>query len=140
MTETFLDLLKYLANHNLDTAMGQMETERYPGFLSVHHDFSSNNPMNFSVLTGVSGDCKSQYPPHGSANSSRPSEIIKILDEDNEDLVAQLQRYTENMACKMYQEEQSVFMKPTLALASQLSLRKDVSGVTRIRVLHFDGS
>ena len=144
ITETFSDLLTSLANQSLDSAIGEVETEQYPGFLSVFHEISSNNPMTFYALTRVPDNHDGESNHKEAANYIRPSEKtprasltrvelarpkLHILDKDGEDVPTKLQSYVEAMARKSYDEELSLFMQRTLALASELSLRKDVSKV-----------
>lgn len=107
--------------------MGQVRFEQYPGFLSLFHDISKDNPMRYSVLTGVPGNQETESERNGALEYSRSSETIKILDEDGEDVPAKFQGYAGAMALKTYDEEQSMFMKHTLTLASELSLQKHVS-------------
>lgn len=126
-TEAISGLLTSLANQNLDIAMSQVEIEPYPGFLSIFHDISIDKPMRFSVLTGNPRNQEIESKQNRAVDCTRSSETIKILDHDGEDVPAKFQCYAETMARKSYNEEQSVFMKHTLTLASELSLRKNVS-------------
>lgn len=127
ITDAVSDLLTSLANQNLDVAMGQVRFEQYPGFLSVFHDISNDKPMRYSVLTGIPENQETESEQNGALDYTRSSETITILDEDGEDVPAKFQCYAGTMANKTYDEEQSVFMKHTLTLASELSLRKHVS-------------
>lgn len=97
------------------------------GFLSVFHDIGNNNSMTFSALTEVPGNKKDERIQEVAASCSTSSEKVHILDDDGEDVPAKLQSYAEAIATKTYNEEQSVFMKHTLILASELCHRKEVS-------------
>ena len=127
IAETFLDLLTSLANQNLHIAMGQVKIEQYLGFLSVFHDIGNNNSMTFSALTEVPRNKNHESIREVAPSYSTSSEKLHILDDNGEDIPAKLQSYAEAIATKTYNEEQSVFMKHTLILASELCHRKEVS-------------
>ena len=116
--------------------MGQVQSEKFPGFISLFHNINKKNPITFSALTVVPGSQDTENNQNDAAVCSRSSEKFYILDEDGEDAPAKLQSYAEAIALKTYDEEPSVFMKHTLKLASELCLRKDVSILKSAKILH----
>ena len=123
-----------LATQNLNVTMGQVQSEKYPGFISLFHNISNKNPMNFSALIVTPRNPNRQNDENGASNYVRSFERFYVLDQDAEDGPAKLQSYAEAMAPGTYDEEPSVFMKHTLKLASELSLRKDVSNPKQAKI------
>ena len=52
---------------------------------------------------------------------------LRLLDGDSDDLPAKLDSYMKRMAPTFYAQEPSEFMNPTLSLASELSVQKQVN-------------
>jgi hypothetical protein len=52
---------------------------------------------------------------------------VTILDSENDDLPAKLSLYMRAMSSAFYEREKSAFMKPTLAVAAELSANKQVT-------------
>lgn len=83
--------------------------------------------ITFSALEGHKGLADHAFGGLDDFSSTQSEEVdLRLLDGDSDDLPGKLESYMKEMAPTFYAQEPSQFMNPTLSLASELSVKKQV--------------
>lgn len=123
----WLGLHAILAYHDVSQAKSHVQFQHYPGCIEVTHDETSCVYITFSALEGHKGLADHAFGGLDDFRSMR-SEVIdlRLLDGDSDDLPGKLESYMKQMAPTFYAQEPSQFMNPTLSLALELSVKRQV--------------
>lgn len=123
----WLGLHAILAYHDVSQAKSHVQFQHYPGCIEVTHDETSCVYITFSALEGHKGLADHSFGGLDNVNSTQSEEVgLQLLDGDSDDLPGKLESYMKKMAPTFYAQEPSQFMNPTLSLASELSVKKQV--------------
>lgn len=123
----WLGLHAILAYHEISQVKSHFQFQHYPGCIEVTHDETSCVYITFSALEGHKGLADHSFAGLDDFSSTQNGEIdLRLLDGDSDDLPGKLESYMKKMAPAFYAQEPSPFMNPTLSLASELSVTKQV--------------
>ena len=114
----------------MNSVKNQVQFEHCPGRIEVTHFDEDSQFMTFSGLHGYRPD-PSTLDPHfqdlgPDSQLHTGSQELYLLDSDIDDFTGKLEQYMKQMAHVFYDHEPSGFMKPTLILAAELGLKKQV--------------
>lgn len=94
--------------------------------------------ITFSALEGHKGLPDPGFGDLDHFHDTRSERLdLRLLDGDSDDLPGKLESYMKKMAPTFYAQEPSQFMNPTLSLASELSVQKQVI-LAAVRSSHRD--
>lgn len=121
-----------VAFHELSKVKPKVTFDRAQYVLeATHFPHSGISPAVLPSIRGVTAITAAD-PSLLGADGHKPSLMqIELLNQDSETIPSVLDQYIRRSARNMYQQETSPFLRPTLALASELSQQKSEPLLTR---------
>ncbi|KAI9840015.1 MAG: hypothetical protein M1819_000207 [Sarea resinae] len=113
-----------IAFHEVNSAKSRFNFLPFLGRVEATHYLDSSLFVTFSALAGR------EYEGVKSEETPEPQNLL--LDWETDDLPGKLEQYLKKMAPTFYERECSTFMKPTLHLASELSIQRSDALLPRV--------